>query len=508
MILYGLALTPLIDKIHNEQSSIFFSENFLDPWYADDATIVATVSDTIIIIQAIQRLGPIYGYFIQPEKSIHICSKDQISKTKPQFQAAKLNFQYVEGARYLGSYIGETDYFPTWIKPQIKTWVSAIQDLSIAAVKYPQAAYAVFTHCLQNQWSHLSRTTPNLSPFLIPIEQSIKNTFLPALFHLENIDDPLREVLSHPIKLAGLNILDPTIQAELSYDTSHLATESLVDCLLSHTEVDLTLHHHNISETRQQCHQKIHKLHDELLSKYLNTAPPEIQHRLARAKLGGSWLTIIPKAINGTILSAEEFRDNLRLRYGFTPKFLPTTCDGCNKPFTVTHALNCQKGGLISLRHSEIADEWAHLCAIALGPESIVNEPTIFLGTSHNPDNPTTPPFEHIHSSTLTAEANARGDKGIIGFWQQQRLTVFDAQIINTNSLSYSSKDPQQILDHSESNKKIKYEEACHQRRRDFTPIIYSVDGLPSKGKVLAEKRLAQLLQNKLQLPYSQTMFL
>ncbi len=487
---------------------LFFSDNFLDPWYADDATIVATVSNTITIIKAIQNLGPVYGYFIQPEKSVHICSKHQISKTKPQFQAANLNFQYVEGARYLGSYIGEKEYFPTWIKPQIQDWVSAVQDLSLAATKYPQAAYAVFTHCLQNQWSHLSRTTPNLGPYLIPIEQTIKNTFLPALFHIENIDDQLREVISHPIKLAGLNILDPTIQAGFSYDTSLLATESLVDCLLNHAEVDLNLHHHNISESRQQCHQKIHKLHEDLLTKYLNTTSTTIQHRLARTKIGGSWLTVIPKAIKGTILSAEEFRDNLRLRYGFTPEFLPKTCDGCNKPFTITHALNCRKGGLVNLRHSEIANEWAHLCAIALGTESIINEPSIFLGKSHNPDNISTPPFEQIHSPTHIAEPNTRGDKGVIGFWQRQRITIFDAQIVNTDSPSYSSKDPQHILDQSESNKKTKYEDACHQRRRDFTPIIHSVDGLPSKGTALAKKHLAQLLQNKLLIPYSQAIFL
>ncbi|KAL7463415.1 hypothetical protein ACHAXS_003796, partial [Conticribra weissflogii] len=508
MILYGLALTPLINRIHTEHSSIFLSENFLDPWYADDATIVASVTDTIIIVQEIQKLGPIYGYFIQPEKSFHICSSSQISKSKPLFAAANLHFQYVQGTRYLGSYIGEKDFFPTWIKPQIQEWVSAIQDLSLAAVKYPQATYSVFTHCLQNQWSHLCRTTPNIGPFLSPIEQSIKNSLLPALFHLDNIDDSLREVISHPIKLAGLNILNPTIQAGFSYDTSLLTTESLVDCLLYHAEIDLTAHHQNISETRRQCHQKIYKLHEDLLNKHLSTVSSEVQHRLARAKVGGSWLTVIPKAINGTILSAEEFRDNLRLCYGFIPEYLPKTCDGCDKPFTVTHALNCRKGGLISLRHSEIANEWAHLCAIALGTESIINEPSIFLGKSNNPDNPSTPPFDQIHSPTHFAEANARGDKGVIGFWQHQRITIFDAQIVNTDSPSYSSKEPQQILNQSESNKKNKYEDACHQRRRDFTPIIYSVDGLPSKGTALAEKRLAQLLQNKLQLPYSQAMFL
>ncbi|KAL7463315.1 hypothetical protein ACHAXS_003701 [Conticribra weissflogii] len=408
MILYGLALTPMIDRIHTENSSIFLSENFLDPWYADDATIVATVSDTITIIKAIQRLGPIYGYFIQPEKSFHICSKSQIAKSKPLFQEAHLNFQYVEGTHYLGSYIGEKDFFPTWIKPQIQTWISAIQDLSLAAVKFPQAAYAVFTHCLQNQWTHLCRTTPNLGPFLVPIENSIKNAFLPALFHVENIDDSLREVFSHPIKLAGLNILDPTIHAGISYDTSLLATESLVDCLIYHSEIDLQAHHRHILNTRQQCHQQLHNIHNDLLTSFLTSTPPETQHRLARAKVGGSWLTVIPKAINGTILSAEEFRDNLRLRYGLTPEFLPKTCDGCNKTFTITHALNCRKGGLVSLRHSEIANEWAHLCAIALGSDSIINEPSIFLGKSQNPDNPSTPPFEQIHSPTHFAEANAR----------------------------------------------------------------------------------------------------
>ncbi|KAL7463292.1 hypothetical protein ACHAXS_003674 [Conticribra weissflogii] len=313
MILYGLALTPMIDRIHTNNSSIFLSENFLDPWYADDATIVATVFDTITIVQAIQNLGPIYGYFIQPEKSIHICSKLQIPKSKPLFQAVNLNFQYVEGTRYLGSYIGEKDYFSTWIKPLIQNWISAIQDLSLAAIKFPQAAYAVYTHCLQNQWSHICRTTPNLGPFFIPIENTIKTTFLPALFHLDNINDSLREVLSHPIKLAGLNNIDPTIQAGISYDTSLLATQSLVDCLLYHSEVDLQAHRHHILDTRQKCHQQLHNIHNELLTTYLTSTTPDTQHRLARAKIGGSWLTVIPKAINGTILSAEEFRDNLRL---------------------------------------------------------------------------------------------------------------------------------------------------------------------------------------------------
>lgn len=151
---------------------------------------------------------------------------------------------------------------------------------------------------------------------------------------------------------------------------------------------------------------------------------------------------VIPKAINGTILSAKEFHNNLCLRYGITLEFLPTTCNGCNKTFLVSHALNCRKGGLISLCHSEIADKWAHLCSVALGHESVVHEPTIFLETHYNPQNTSPPPFDHIPTSTLTAEANACSDKGVIGFWHHYHLTVFDAQIVTPIALLCIKRSP------------------------------------------------------------------
>jgi hypothetical protein len=42
--------------------------------------------------------------------------------------------------------------------------------------------------------------------------------------------------------------------------------------------------------------------------------------------------------------------------------------------------------------------------------------------------------------------------------------------------------------------KKRKYLAACHERRRDFTPLIYSVDGMASQETKEAEKQLARKL--------------
>ena len=229
---------------------------------------------------------------------------------------------------------------------------------------------------------------------------------------------------------------------------------------------------------------------------------------IERAKVGGRWLTAVPNALNDTLLSAEEFRDNLSLRYGYLPNYLPKKCDGCNAKFTVTHALNCKNGGLISLRHDEIADEWARLCAIALTPAAIVDRPYIFYGEGDNPDNPKHPDFTNASKPSHVAYANAQGDKGAIGFWNKGRMTVFDARIINTNSPSYADKKTQTILNDAEKRKLEKYQEPCLQRRRHFTPLIYSVDGVPGKRTAEAEQRLANLISIKLTMSYSQSIFL
>ncbi len=48
------------------------------------------------------------------------------------------------------------------------------------------------------------------------------------------------------------------------------------------------------------------------------------------------------------------------------------------------------------------------------------------------------------------------------------------------------------------------YEEACLERRKDFTPLCYSVDGLPCKAARAAERQLASLLTGKWNRQYSE----
>jgi hypothetical protein len=78
-------------------------------------------------------------------------------------------------------------------------------------------------------------------------------------------------------------------------------------------------------------------------------------HRtILRGKETGQWLSVLPSAVNGTELSSQEFRDALLLRNARCPPDLQIRCDGCQQKFSVHHALECKRGGLVISGHNYI----------------------------------------------------------------------------------------------------------------------------------------------------------
>ena len=109
---------------------------------------------------------------------------------------------------------------------------------------------------------------------------------------------------------------------------------------------------------------------------------PRIGVPSLRAKDTGAWLWVMPSYYHGTDLSAQEFRDALHLRYARTPPDLPSSCDGCGQSFTMDHALECQHGGLVIIRHNEVRDELVDLASRVFSPSAVRVEPLIYPGRS------------------------------------------------------------------------------------------------------------------------------
>ncbi|EJK53628.1 hypothetical protein THAOC_26891, partial [Thalassiosira oceanica] len=86
----------------------------------------------------------------------------------------------------------------------------------------------------------------------------------------------------------------------------------------------------------------------------------------------------------------------------------------------------------------------------------------------------------------------------------RSKTAILDFVITDTDAPSYGHQPSKKVLEKAAKRKKDKYLEACRERRRDFIPMAYSVDGLAGKEARAAEKRLASLLASKWDRPYSE----
>ena len=314
------------------------------------------------------------------------------------------------------------------------------------------------------------------------------------------MDDTARRILARPARHAGIGIPNPTVSAAEQHEASKEITKGLTTALLERSYLDTTSYKQEASAARSSLSAERDKAHAESLKADISHADPITARRLERAKRTGLWLTTAPETLNGTELSPEEFTDNLRIRYGNPIPELPQKCDGCGANFSVDHALTCHKGGLILQRHNDLAKEWSALCSQALTPTAVTAEPLIHSGRTAAPE-----ANSDSHSnSNANNHPDARGDVGAHGFWSRQRTTIFDIRITDTDAPSQRGTAPTKILARHEREKKAKYLQACLDRRQDFSPLVFSVDGLRGAEANAASKRLAALLSGKWRRTYSQ----
>ena len=150
---------------------------------------------------------------------------------------------------------------------------------------------------------------------------------------------------------------------------------------------------------------------------------------------------------------------------------MSSQCDGCGAPFSLTHALDCRKGGLVTQRHNEIRDALGDLAAMRF--KEVLREPVVRESD------------DTLGIPALIADLSVRG------VWQPQTVALFDVRVVDTDAQSYLSRSVGTILSSAEQEKKIKYSEAVEARHASFTPFVMSVDGFLGREAAHFLKRLA-----------------
>jgi hypothetical protein len=83
-------------------------------------------------------------------------------------------------------------------------------------------------------------------------------------------------------------------------------------------------------------------------------------------------------------------------------------------------------------------------------------------------------------------------------------MAIFDIRITDTEAPSYRGRSTAKCLEANEKSKKAKYLEHCLTNRQHFTPLVFTVDGVPGKEAKAFTKHLAVKLAAKWKREYSE----
>ena len=226
MPFYALATRPLIDDLSTGVPDL------KQIWYADDATAAGKISDLKKLWDRLEKIGSSYGYFTNPRKTWLITRDDTLCLATKIFADTDVNIT-TERRPVLGSPIGKSGVFTTYVATKVDEWISEIDTLSEFADSQPHAAYSALTHGLTSKWTYLSRTTPNISGLLQPLEDKITTVLLPKLTGREAPRKKERTLFTLPASLGRVNINNPALCSHEQYIASLQVTKPLVDLIIS-----------------------------------------------------------------------------------------------------------------------------------------------------------------------------------------------------------------------------------------------------------------------------------
>ena len=352
-----------------------------------------------------------------------------------------------------------------YVQELVEDWMEQLDVLISIARSEPQAAYIAFTAGFRHKMTYYIRTIPDIAAKLRPLDDKVKNEFIPTITEGHRCKPSERTLLSLPVRLGGMGIPIFSEICDIEYNNSIKATKQLT------RNINNQVHEYNINrDLEKEIEMRIKGERKERQEKLLAEVRASMTQEelrandIAQMKGASSWLSALPLEAEDYNLSKWEFFDAIQLRYWWEMKRLPINCVCKVEEFTPDHAMQCMNGGFVHKRHDRIRDTLAKL----------VDEVAYDVRIE--------PALEPLTGETLprtaSREDEARLDIAARGFWQESAMAFFDVRVFNPFAKTHSKKTLQAAFDNNEKEKKTKYNERVIKiEHGSFTPIVLSAYG-------------------------------
>ena len=456
-------------------------------WYADDATGLGKIEALRTWWDLLRVEGPKIGYILNAGKCILLVKPQLVVEAERAFHDTGItilpsnqspNSQVLTdlGARHLGAPLGETSFVEAYIKGKVSTWVEELSTLCDLAEYDPHCAYAAYTHGFRSKWVFIQRTTPNIAHLFQPLDELIARRLIPALTGLTGCDDASINLLGLPPRHGGIGLSLPSHHAQRSYEASREITTQMTDLIIKQDSSNAQLDLGGLLATKRGVIKRLEEEQEMKKRDILQNPPngivaplPKVLE-LATAKGASSWLSCLPIQKFNFTLNKVEFQDAMSMRYHWTPPNFPCTCN-CGKENSVSHAMQCMKGGYVKWRHDCVKKQYATLMKEA-GLKDVVVEPSLL---------PLPPAMQRRTPNggiKSTDADDATLDIAATGLWGVQNRTFFDVRITDPTALSYIGFPTTTHLQNQENEKKNDYARRVQEiEKASFTPLVHTVAG-------------------------------
>ena len=318
-----------------------------------------------------------------------------------------------------------------------------------------------------------------------PLESCIREKFIPAPVG-RPVSDIEGRMLALPPRLGGIDIRDPSRTAEHEFSASLAITAGLSTKIMLQSQDTSDLSHEESREVKRTLlHTRDGALNREFDDICEQLTEEARRYFLSATERGSSaWLSALPLKILGYVLNKREFRDALRLRYGWDFPELPRNCV-CGELNTVSHTLDCKHGGFVSLRHNELRDTEAHILKevaydVRVEPELQDLSENIQLSSGSNLAN------------------NTRLDISARGVFSRSEVTFFDVRVTNPNFTSSRDLSLSAVYQKHERQKVTAYNDRILQVEKGaFVPLVYTTSGGMSAQCQALHKRVGELIADR-----------
>ena len=490
MAIYAVAVITLILMILEVTNQLSDKRTKMAA-YADDFSAGGSIENLKHWWKVLCQLGPKFGYFPEASKCWLIVKPEAYNTALTAFQSTDIKIT-VDGKKHLGAMLGSTKYKESYVVEKTDQWCKELSLLSEIAKIQPQAAYSCFVSGYKHKMNYVMRTIPNIGHLMERVDDIILSKFIPAITDGIKINQHERKLLSIPVKYGGLGLPIFAETSAIEHENSIIVTENLTTRIVNqehqyHHDVEITKKKNAIKNKK---HERVGEILDDLRK---NLRPEQVRLIEINQETGASsWLTVLPLKEEGYIFNKQSFWDLIGLRYGWSLKRFPETCE-CGSKFSADHALSCKKGGFVSLRHNTIRN----ITATVL--REVCHDVTI---------EPRLQPLsgESFNEVTSNKADEARGDICARGFWTTGQMAFFDVRVFNPNARRYVNLEISKSYVLNEKEKKKEYNERVLQvEHGSFTPLVMSATGGMGRECRRFYARLAEILSEKRKQNYSLT---